>query len=525
MIHRRKKSSLPLLTGQALHSSRITQTQDNFFESNKMQIVIIGGGPSGIFTALLLAEQGHGVTLLEANRVIGGCHRVDRVDGVFSEHGPRIYVTNYLNYKTLLDLCGISFDDHYVPYKYGFISAGIDGVMTRLHLSEVCTIVLSYVAFMLAPSIFDKRSVKDVCRHFAPSSLKILDNMCKLTDGAGVERYTMRSFLELVNQNLLYKIVEPKAPNDSWLWPAVQEKLTSLGVRVVHQAVTAVTDDSTRVTGVRTSRGLFFEGDAVIVATPPLHTAAILQRSSPLVASAFGVDIQQYMRDNTYDTYVSFTIHLDPTYKDKLPKVWGRPTNDWNVAWIVMSDYFVNEAAALISATIFDLDQKSSHTNLTANETSDAHDLVTEATRQVLTALKITASPRHIVLNPRVFRRDGQWSTSDMPFMRTPKSTPVSSVSSLSGLYWVGPHNMNNRYAFTSMENVCENVIAFCNSFQTPGRRRIQLRRAWTVNGGVYTTLCFLICAYIFRFMKRRHGAYSDYMPSRFHREAWKNGR
>lgn len=494
-----------------------------------MKIVIIGGGPAGIFTALLLAEQGHEVTVLEASRVIGGCHRVDRVDGLFSEHGPRIYVTNYLNYKTLLDICGIRFDDHYVTYKHGFISAGIDGVMTRLRLSEVCTIVLSYIAFMLAPSFFDKRSVKDVCRHFSPASLNVLDNMCKLTDGAGVERYTMRSFLELVNQNLLYKIVQPKAPNDTWLWPSVQEKLTSLGVRVVHQPVLSVTDDSTRVTGVKTTRGVFFEADAVIVATPPLHTAAILQRSSPSVAAAFGVDIQQHMLDNTYDTYVSFTIHLDPTYKDKLPKVWGRPTNDWNVAWIVMSDYFVDEAAALISATIFDLDQKSSHTNLTANETFDSHDLLTEATRQVLTALQITASPRRVVLNPQVFRRDGRWNTSDMPFMRTPKSIPVSSVSSLSGLYWVGPHNMKNTYAFTSMENVCENVIAFCNSFQTPGGKRIKLRRAWTVNGCVCMTLCFLIVAYLFKYMKRRHLAiangYSDYMPSRVLRMVQENGR
>ena len=469
-----------------------------------MKIVVIGGGPAGVFTAVLLAEQGHDVTVLEANRVIGGCHRVDRVDSLFSEHGPRIYVTNYLNYKTMLDICGLRFSDYYVPYKYGFISAGVNGVLTRLKLSEICTIVLSYVAFMLAPSIFDNWSVKDACTHFTEESLNVMDNMCKLTDGAGIERYTMRSFLELVNQNFLYKIVQPKAPNDTWLWPAVLKKMTSLGVRVVHEPASSVTDDSTRVTGVQTTNGLFLKADAVIIATPPFHTAAILQRSGPLVATAFGVDMHQHMLNNTYDTYVSFTIHLDPSYKNKLPKVWGRPTNEWNVAWIVMSDYFVDEAAVLISATIFDLDRKSNYTNLTANETFNSRDLVTEATRQVLAALHLTATPRHMVLNPQVFHQNGRWNTSDMPFMRTPKTTPIPSASSFPGLYWVGPHNMKNTYAFTSMENVCENVITFCNSFQRSHGKIIKLKRAWTVNECVYIIVYFLIAINLFNFLKRR---------------------
>ena len=72
--------------------------------------VIIGGGPSGLTLAWCLAFSYHKkVAVIERESSLGGCHRVIRVNGLFSEHGPRIYVDNYFMFQKILVEMGLSF--------------------------------------------------------------------------------------------------------------------------------------------------------------------------------------------------------------------------------------------------------------------------------------------------------------------------------------------------------------------------------------------------------------------------------
>jgi phytoene dehydrogenase-like protein len=63
--------------------------------------VIIGGGPTGLTLALYLSKY-YKIAIIEKEDQIGGCHSVKRIDGLFSEHGPRIYLDNYLVFKDIL---------------------------------------------------------------------------------------------------------------------------------------------------------------------------------------------------------------------------------------------------------------------------------------------------------------------------------------------------------------------------------------------------------------------------------------
>ena len=68
-----------------------------------MNTVIIGSGPAGLAFAnyAIKANPNEKILIIEKDKVIGGCHKVNRIDGYFCEHGPRIYISNYINFKKL----------------------------------------------------------------------------------------------------------------------------------------------------------------------------------------------------------------------------------------------------------------------------------------------------------------------------------------------------------------------------------------------------------------------------------------
>ena len=99
--------------------------------------IIVGGGPTGLALAQLLAlSASNRVLLLEKRDYLGGCHGVTRTNaGMMTEHGPRIYIDNFLMFTQLLNDMGARFDDLFV--KYNFSTA------TMMSLAFVVTLVLA----------------------------------------------------------------------------------------------------------------------------------------------------------------------------------------------------------------------------------------------------------------------------------------------------------------------------------------------------------------------------------------------
>ncbi len=73
-----------------------------------MRIAILGGGITGVTTALFLAERGHEPTIFEASHRIGGLCGSDVVDGYVVDHagGHIIYSTDQEVLKFILDVLG-----------------------------------------------------------------------------------------------------------------------------------------------------------------------------------------------------------------------------------------------------------------------------------------------------------------------------------------------------------------------------------------------------------------------------------
>jgi phytoene dehydrogenase-like protein len=67
-------------------------------------VVIVGGGVSGLCCALHLQKRGLRVVLLEADAVVGGRVRTDRVDGFLLDRGFQVLLTAYPEARSVLDL-------------------------------------------------------------------------------------------------------------------------------------------------------------------------------------------------------------------------------------------------------------------------------------------------------------------------------------------------------------------------------------------------------------------------------------
>ena len=78
-------------------------------------LIIIGAGPSGLALAHYCASKNLKIIIIDRENSIGGCHRVRRIkykdEEIFTEHGPRIYLSSFVNFMELLNEFGYNFDE------------------------------------------------------------------------------------------------------------------------------------------------------------------------------------------------------------------------------------------------------------------------------------------------------------------------------------------------------------------------------------------------------------------------------
>ena len=106
--------------------------------SPEFDYVIVGAGPTGLTLAWILGKYGNKILLVDREASIGGCHRVRRVDGFFTEHGPRIYISNAKTFKTILKSMNMDFDKMFifehifdVPLDYNHPETGQISIFVR----------------------------------------------------------------------------------------------------------------------------------------------------------------------------------------------------------------------------------------------------------------------------------------------------------------------------------------------------------------------------------------------------------
>ena len=442
--------------------------------------VIVGSGPTGLTLAWCLSQLitiNEKIIVIERDGVIGGCNKVTRVDGLFSEHGPRIYASNYVNTCMLLRDMGFSFRNLFTKYNASFIGSGITTVWS-LKSWELKAFIKAYINLFFNNKYGLDQSVLKFMKNnnFTLKTKDLIDRLCRLTDGAGAERYTLHEFLQLLNQNAFYDAYQPKKPNDIGLFQLWEQKLLNTGKIdiVLNTNVTKIIDGFDINHGsIVTNKGII-HGEHVLLAIPPRPLMKIQVNSSK---DLFG-DMTHWVKESEYLLYIPITFHWD--IKLNLIKInsSGLTETVWGLVTIVLSDYmeFTDpRSKTVISLAISKPNSVSNAINKTPHQ-CDEDELISEVFRQLVRVYGNMSEPTAAVLSPHVYKKNSKWLSRDTAFVLTPAGYGPTKSHVYNNLYTVGTHNGNSRFSFTSMESAVTNALHMVHKLVPQSRYKYPIK-------------------------------------------------
>ena len=384
-------------------------------------VILVGGGPTALTLATYLPGK---VALLERHAVLGGCHRVLPSEE-FTEHGPRVYSGAYTNVARVLQRIGVDWNDVFVPTP--FSPEKVDGKVWYQWLSpkEIAWLSYEYIIFALFNKTHGQHiSMKTYCRRkgFSAESLAYIDTVCRFSDGAGADRYSLWEFVSGFDQHLTPFHV-PKAPLDG-LFRKWQSFLEKKGVDIFLNA------DVERVTPTSvTSSGRIFRAKKVVLCIPPMHADALL-RKSDITESGF----KDFAKKTKYDPYWSVTF-----FGVSVDNAQGHKTTPWGCL-AVQYPFGVVSAAA----TRFEAVSNVTGKTLAATKTN-------EAAREIARQLGFPLGTKYAFTKTKYH---------DQAFMATANRGYFKSELKC-GIASVGCHNGKSSYNFTSMESAVQNALAY----------------------------------------------------------------
>ena len=352
---------------------------------------------------------------------------------------------------------------------------------------EILTLLNYYIYHLIFPERCKKINMQYVCLNFKNKSKIFIDQMCKILDGVGFERLSCWSFFSVLN--VIHTQYHPSESSDV-LWDKIINKFKQFNGEVVPENVSKIVDF-----GVQTTGGTNWYFGKIVLCTPPKATLKIMENSPTLLRDAIMPieDFKIYAKKSSYPVWIQFTIHFNRHVKMVKPGFHSLDGKEWCILSIVLSDHMETKGT-LISCCTSTLDEIS-ETGLIANEIENSDVFLREASRQVLKRFSISEEPDNIILNPKVTRENGEWTTSDIPFVLSNETSPVSAKTHRKNLFWVGQQNGHGTFGVTTIETVSENVIPFCLEI-TPALK-IKMKRRYTFSRVILVLLLILSMFYV----------------------------
>ena len=431
-------------------------------------LIIVGAGPAGLSLAHTTSSIYRRVLIIEKEKEIGGCHRVKRnIDGMFTEHGPRIYLSTYYNFFNLLNELGLEREDVFINYKYSFFDIAISKILPYYNFYEIIMLTLAYLMFFI-----DDEYGKDISlyeylrgRGFSHKVIDMFDRLCRFTDGGDVYSYSLNKILKLIDSMLLLKIYQPKSPLDIVLFSTWKKFLSNRGVDfMLGSHITDYDIQNNNVEMITLNNGEKIKCGKIVFAVPPVALLNIIKYEEGL-RNAFGNynELERWVDKTKYIDYISITYHFKE--KLKLPYINGLSLDtDWGIGLINLSDFMENIEdgySTVLSTAVSICNRNSNYTYKKANECTN-DELIKEVHRQIKESIFNDLSDDYVaIVNPNNYYNvhKNKWECKDNAYFNVYNEKYMPFESSINNLYNLGTHNGKSYISYTTIESAVSNAI------------------------------------------------------------------
>jgi hypothetical protein len=474
--------------------------------------VIVGGGPTGMTIAWILSNQKKKVLLIEKDEVLGGCHKVLRVNGYFTEHGPRIYSNSFLMFIELLADMDLAFTDLFIPYKSK--PTDIDNktikinnkINLNLTFSEIMALLLAFLKLIVNKDYGRTVSMKDFMKknNFSENSYDFIERLCLLSDGATIDNYTLFQFLQYINKQFFYSLYQPKIPNDRGLIKIWTEKLLKNNVKILlNSKVVKIDVENNNVSRlIINENGIEKEiiANKYVLTTPPKPFYNLIS-SNPKTENIFGnnKELQKWKVKNSYFDYITLTFH----YKNEvtLPKLNGFPRTPWGIGFVILSnfmDFKTDEPSKTVISICISMLNIPNEEGKTVNQCTKE-----EIIKYVKEQLSFFPNPDLIIISPTIKKINDVWINEDTAYVITTEQRFIKSKGKLSNLYYVGIHNGNSSYYVTTIESAVQNAIHYCIEEIPELKYRYVFKDLMEIRNLVIYAIIIIVCIFLIIYIKK----------------------
>ena len=474
-------------------------------------LIVVGAGPAGLALAHTSSSIYRRVLIIDKELEIGGCHRVKRnADGMFTEHGPRVYFSFYYNFFNLMNEIGLKIEDVFVEYKYSFIDIINKKIMPSYNIYEIFMYSLAYLMFVINDDYGKDISLYEYLRGygFSLKVIDIFDRLCRFTDGGNVYTYSLNKMLKMTDNNMLMlQIYQPKSPLDKVLFKTWKKFLSNRGVDfMLGHYITDYDIQNNSIEMITLNNGEKIRCGKVVFAVPPVAILNIIKYEGQL-RNAFGnyYDFERWVDKTRYIDYISITFHFKEN--QKLPIENGLTFDtDWGIVLINLSDYMdkiEDGYSTVLSTAISICNVNSKFTYKKANECS-ADELIKETHRQIKEKIfNDLADDYTAIVNPNNYydTYKNKWACNDNAYFNVYTEKYIPFNTSINNLYNLGTHNGKSYINYTTIESAVSNAIYLAGELYPEVVSKYTIYRGIT-GKNIIMVIIIIIFALLFYFLR-----------------------
>lgn len=333
-------------------------------------VLVIGGGPSGLTSSLLLSDN-HNVTLLESAPSIGGCWKVERVGKYTVEHSPKVLFKN------------LSSDFFWLMKKIGYRSNLIQ--LYKNVKYEVLQYIWTHFTLIDIMTMFTMWITKvdgSVGKHLYKLSKRgqlAFKKIVMLYGASSMENLSMYEVLKQSMQLVLvfpFFTVEYLKHNNEWqnnMYKVLFDKDVNIQCNT---HITRINIYENKIKSVEDRNGIEYKADKFIFALPLYELNNLLRNSVKYISECyFGSETsrEMFVSKSTY-IGVGFSFYF---MKPQAHPKFGYPTKtDWNIVVSALSP-------TKWSVVVVDVKSKSRYLDKCVDELENIYTIGKEIARQL----------------------------------------------------------------------------------------------------------------------------------------------